>query len=533
MATQHQGAMRAPADPASTLLPDAVIADLRAGYTSLASEHTYSVAAAEVEGKLPPGLVGTLFRNGPGLLEIGSTKLDQPFDGDGMVCSFTFTGDGSVRFSNRYVQTAGYVAEKAAGKMLFKGAFATGATMPGLFNPFDFNVKNVANTHVVAIAGRLWALWEGGLPHELDPASLETKTRNGVAESSWDGAISGKGPFGAHYKLVGHGDAARLVNIGAGRQGDDAAITFYEFHASTGKLARKKAAVLKGDAFGFFHDALVTPSYYIVTANPMRMDLGKLLTQYMFGRCSIAECLVMDKAAPLKIHVVPRGDTGGPVRTFLAPSAFVFHHVNAFESGPGQLVCDSIAWRSVDFSSSLKTLSPSYYGAGGPAASDQRSELVRYTLDLSATSDELAAGGGVSCSRLVQRPLEFPCIAPSVVGQPHSHSYACGSAVDHPTVWGPAQTVVKVTNGKEAAVCYLGPRCFTQEPVFVPRSSGGAEDDGWLLCLVWNAERRRTQLVVLDAQRVEAGPVATVTLQHAIPFGLHGSWTPQVWHHRG
>ena len=506
---------------------------MKAGYTSLASEHTHRVAPGEVEGQLPAGLVGTLFRNGPGLLEVGSTKLDQPFDGDGMVCSFTFIGDGGVRFSNKYVKTAGYVAEQAAGKMLYKGAFATGSTMPGLFNPFDFNVKNVANTHVVAIAGRLWALWEGGLPHELSPETLDTVVRNGVAESSWDGAISGKGPFGAHYKLINapSGDGARLVNIGAGRQGDDALLTFYEFVAATGKLARKKAAVFKGDAFGFFHDCLVTPSYYIVYANPMRMDLGKLVGQYMFGKCSIAECLVMDKAAPLKIHVVPRGDTAGPIRTFKAPNAFVFHHVNAFEQGPGQLVCDSIAWRSVNFSSSLKTLSPAYYGgAGGHTVSDQRSELMRYTLDLNASADELAASGGVSAKRLVQRPLEFPCVAPSVVGQPHAHSYACGSAVDDPIVWGPAQTVVKVTGGKEAAVCYFGPRCFTQEPVFVPRGTGGAEDDGWLLCLIWNAERRKSQLVVLDAQKVQDGPVATVTLQHAIPFGLHGSWTPQVWH---
>jgi all-trans-8'-apo-beta-carotenal 15,15'-oxygenase len=36
-------------------------------------------------GKLPEGLQGTLYRNGPGLLEAYGTPLVHPIDGDGMV----------------------------------------------------------------------------------------------------------------------------------------------------------------------------------------------------------------------------------------------------------------------------------------------------------------------------------------------------------------------------------------------------------------------------------------------------------------
>ena len=38
-----------------------------------------------VSGTIPAELEGTLLRNGPGLLEVGGTKLAQPLDGDGMV----------------------------------------------------------------------------------------------------------------------------------------------------------------------------------------------------------------------------------------------------------------------------------------------------------------------------------------------------------------------------------------------------------------------------------------------------------------
>lgn len=41
-------------------------------------------------------------RNGPGQLEIFGARIDQPFDGDGMICRLTFA-DGKAHFSNRYL----------------------------------------------------------------------------------------------------------------------------------------------------------------------------------------------------------------------------------------------------------------------------------------------------------------------------------------------------------------------------------------------------------------------------------------------
>ena len=142
-----------------------------------------------MSGAIPAELEGTLFRNGPGLLELGGKKLNQPFDGDGMVVRLALRG-GRAHFKNAYVRTSGYDAEQSAGRWLFKGAFATGNPSGGwFFNPFDFSVKNVANTHVVqwpqrtaaGQPGRLWALWEGGLPHELDPATLATRGESNCA----------------------------------------------------------------------------------------------------------------------------------------------------------------------------------------------------------------------------------------------------------------------------------------------------------------------------------------------------------------
>ena len=54
------------------------------------------IEGAAIEGEIPKELKGTLFRNGPGLLEIYGKKLNQFFDGDGSVYPTTFDGEGGV-----------------------------------------------------------------------------------------------------------------------------------------------------------------------------------------------------------------------------------------------------------------------------------------------------------------------------------------------------------------------------------------------------------------------------------------------------
>jgi Retinal pigment epithelial membrane protein len=51
-----------------------------------------------------------------------------------------------------------------------------------------------------------------------------------------------------------------------------------------------------------------------------------------------------------------------------------------------------------------------------------------------------------------------------------------------------------------------------QEPIFVPRADASAEDDGWVLVMVNNAESQRTDLCVLDARSIAAGASGTAPL---------------------
>lgn len=55
------------------------------------------------------------------------------------------------------------------------------------------------------------------------------------------------------------------------------------------------------------------------------------------------------------------------------------------------------------------------------------------------------------------------------------------------------------------------------------------EGDGWVLSVGFDAELQQSELVLLDASDIEAGPIAILPLQNPVGYGLHGSWVP-VYH---
>jgi len=115
-------------------------------------------------GHLPPSLKGSLYRNGPAALQRGGQKVGHWFDGDGAVLAVHFTSKGPKGIY-RYVQTPGYQQEVEANQFLFPNY---GMTVPGPFwNNWGKDIKNSANTSVLALEDKVLALWEGGLPYAL------------------------------------------------------------------------------------------------------------------------------------------------------------------------------------------------------------------------------------------------------------------------------------------------------------------------------------------------------------------------------
>jgi carotenoid cleavage dioxygenase len=73
---------------------------------------------------------------------------------------------------------------------------------------------------------------------------------------------------------------------------------------------------------------------------------------------------------------------------------------------------------------------------------------------------------------------------------------------------------------------FAGPDTSVQECCFVPRSARSPEGDGYLIGVVNRWLETRNDLLVLDAARLEDGPLAIVRLPTRIHPQIHGWWVP-------
>ncbi|MEB3335880.1 MAG: carotenoid oxygenase family protein [Leptolyngbyaceae bacterium] len=479
--------------------------DWQQGYRSQPQEFDYWID--EIEGQIPLELQGTLFRNGPGLLDINGERIHHPFDGDGMVCAIAFS-QGRAHFRNRFVRTQGYVEEQAAGKILYRGVFGTQKAGGWLANAFDFKLKNIANTQVIYWGGKLLALWEAAEPHRLDPHTLETQ---GI--DLLDGVLQPGSPFAAHPRIDRNageqGDASRLVNF-AIQPGLSTKITIYELDES-GTTVQQQTRNVPG--FAFIHDFAITPHYCLFFQNAVSFNPFP----FALGLRGAGECVKFQPDKPTQILVIPR-DPSQAMKVLETQSGFVFHHANAFERNLNELAIDSVCYAA------LPEVEPGEDYRNTDFSALSEGQLWRFNLNLNTQT--------VERQLLESRCCEFPVVHPDYVGQPHRYVYI--GAAHAPQGNAPLQAILKLdlTSG-ERQLWSAAPRGFVGEPVFVPRPNSVAEDDGWVISLIYDAARDRSDVVILDGRDLHQPPLARLHLKHHIPYGLHGNFTSEYFEDSG
>ena len=67
------------------------------------------------------------------------------------------------------------------------------------------------------------------------------------------------------------------------------------------------------------------------------------------------------------------------------------------------------------------------------------------------------------------------------------------------------------------------------EAIFVPTTDGTAEDEGWLLGMVYNRVDKLSELVILEAQDLSKGPIAKVIMpRQSFRLSRHLGTTPLI-----
>src|SRR5262249_21237202 len=125
------------------------------------------------------------------------------------------------------------------------------------------------------------------------------------------------------------------------------------------------------------------------------------------------------------------------------------------------------------------------------------------------------------------RRMEFPRIDERRTGQPHSIVY--GLANDRDFESGAFSGVLRydLESGRITSHDF-GEAEVPSEFVMVPGSPDAGEDEGWLLGFVYDRKREASDLLILDAQKIESKPVARIRLPKRVPQGFHGSWFPSA-----
>lgn len=429
-----------------------------------------------VHGRPPDGLSGTLYRNGPGQFERGGVR-GHWFDGDGLVRAFRIR-DGGATLAATFVDTPKRRAEEAAGALIIPGFGNAGSPSARISSPDDLNA---ANTSVLPVGGELWALWEGGSPTALDPATLATK---GFVTLRDD--LKGMA-FLAHPRVEPDG---RVWNLGI--FGDKAVI--WRLSASG---AVEAATPLDLPRASYIHDFTATDRELVIVLQPWVRETFRtpLVDSFKWRPGLGTQVLVLDK-----------GDLSKR-RVYELPPVSFFHLGDAWREPDGTIRFD---------------------GCFGQEAAHLNEDMVGISTGepFRATPARLAmiALGPKREARLEwsSTSAEFPQTDRRRAGLPRRYTWHVTGGAGEPMPR--ALAVTDWERGRTDRFDF-GDH-VVDEAVFVPRRPYSGEGDGWLVGASLNLAARATELHIFDALRVGAGPVCTWRAEVALPASFHGAFVP-------
>jgi carotenoid cleavage dioxygenase len=332
---------------------------LRGNFAPVSEEVT--AHELKVTGSLPPELQGTFLRNGP---NPKSGESSHWFFGDGMIHGVALRDGRALWYRNRWIRTR---------------TFTDGVDPIHPDGTRDITT-GVANTHVMAHAGKIFALVESSLPTEIT-CELET-----VGPYDFGGRL--RTAMTAHPKVCPVTGELHFF-------GYDWLQPWLVYHRADAAGNLVQSEVIEVPAPTMIHDFAITDRHVVFMDLPIVFDLERAMQGTMPYRWSD------DYGA--RVGIMPRGGSNADVRWFEVEPCYVFHPFNAF--GNGETVTVDVArypqlWRDT------------------PGAFDS-ARAHRWTFDLRS--------GSVKERALDDRSIEFPRVDERLTGLEHRYAYAAQS----------------------------------------------------------------------------------------------------------
>ena len=441
-----------------------------------------------IEGRLPAGLEGTLYRVGPAVTGRPGTAYGHALDGDGLVQRFAFSA-GRIDFRSRVVRTTKFVSEEAANATLFP---TWSRRAPGWWpNVGSRRIKSQASVTIMHDGSNLLARDEVGLPWVLDAETLTT--RGEFPEGPREGAATRSGSLNpkAHVKI----DPADGSRITVGCSYGVKTKLHVMRHDAEGRMVSHR--VVEVPVQTYFHDFFACAGKVIVPLPPLVFHP----IRFVSGLASFSDCLTWQPERGMIWLVLNIGDDT-PATILHGPALWMWHGINAFQEN-GTIVADWIGYGEPDHfvgeNAALRAIAQSR-----PGDARHPGRMMRTTLDLSR--------GTLDQRVLFDGNFEFPTLEPEHMGGAYDHCY---TTVGGATILADGIARIDLRGGR-CEQFHFGSDIYVGEPL-----PAGPD---WLLVPGLDASRGQSFLAIFDKQAIEGGPVAMAWHAGIMPATFHGAW---------
>jgi carotenoid cleavage dioxygenase len=259
-----------------------------------------------VRGRIPDSLNGRYLRIGPNPVTPPEPGAYHWFTGDGMVHGLRIRDGKPEWYRNRFVR--GDRVTQARG----------GTETPG---PRHGMGDNTANTNVIGLAGKTFAIVEaGGLPVELT-YELDTVTR-----SNFDGTLPGS--FTAHPKQ--DPVTGELFAVAYYWEWD---YIQYLVIGTDGRVRKSVNVPVPGRPM--VHDTAITETHAVLFDMPVTFNLEAAMSGGIFP-------YMWNPDYGSRVGLIPREGEAKDVQWFDVDLCYVFHPLNAYDLPDGRVVLDLV-----------------------------------------------------------------------------------------------------------------------------------------------------------------------------------------------
>jgi carotenoid cleavage dioxygenase-like enzyme len=437
----------------------------------------------KVMGTIPEWLEGEFVHNGPGLVQGPKGSIRSWFDGLAKLHAFTLH-QGQVAYTCKFLKSNAYQNFLATGEFDFLGFAQQPKTDTFSYYDFIFGIENKeiinANVNVSKINNRLVALTEIPLPVEFD------RSLNTIAPFNYTDDLPKNYSFESAHILEDPETKAMwnfLINIGF----FDTEYQIYKIPAFSSE--RQLVASIPVSSMSYMHSFSLAGRYFVLVDYPLRAKKPQDVVDGFIQAFSW-----YDKE-PTVVYVVDRDS--GQVWSFCTESFFSFHHINGFEK-EGKVYIDLIAYPNADII---------YKVNGYPFVKNPENKVLRLEMDLLCHT--------IKTRELSRAPIEFPRLNGAMIGKEYQYFYGVHIFPD-------GDGIIKFNPQTLRHQHWFEKGLYATEPIFVPHPQARTEDEGVILTIVNNIDKKQSFLLILNA--VELKELARVPIPHFVPFGFHGQF---------